>query len=70
MKHYVVTSGVAPEDYYIVAVCSDRTVAERIADRINKESYIDYGDGEGYISDKCCIEEYEDGEVLFDEAGN
>lgn len=55
-KHYVVTKG-EYSDYHIVTVCSDRSVAEKIAERINREA--------GY--ETCGIEEYEDGEVVFDE---
>ena len=67
-KHYVVTRG-EYSSYHIVAVCSDRSVAEKIAERINRESYVDLGDT-GYIREECDIEEYEDGDVLFDETLN
>lgn len=59
MKHYVVTRG-EYSDYHIVAVCADKADAEKIAERINRESYNEY--------DKCDIEEYEDGKVLFNES--
>lgn len=66
-KHHVVTRG-KYSSYRIVAVCSDRAAAEKIVERINRESYFDPGDGEpGWICEECCIEEYEDCDVLFDE---
>ena len=52
-KHYVVTRG-EYSDYRIVAVCSDRSVAEKIAERINRE--VTY--------EMCNIEEYEDGKPI------
>ena len=70
MKHYVVTRG-CYSDYRIVAVCADKSAAEKIAERINRESFVDLGDEElNYISDECGIEEYEDGEVLYKESLN
>lgn len=58
MKHYVVTRG-EYSDYHIIAVCADKANAEKIAERIDRESCNEY--------DKCDIEEYEDGKALFKE---
>lgn len=64
---YVVTKG-CYSDYHIVAVTTNRGVAEQIANKF----------GDEYSWSRTCIEEYEDGEVMlkpawivsFDRYGN
>ena len=66
-KYYVVTQG-EYSDYHIVAVTSDREIAEKIAAKFTGRSYYD----------ECRIEEYGDAEVMlkpawlvyFDKNGN
>ncbi len=64
---YVVTKG-CYSDYHIVAVTTNRGVAEQIANKFGGE----------YSWGRTCIEEYEDGEIMlrpawmvtFDRSGN
>ena len=64
-KHYVVTQG-CYSDYHIVAVTTDREIAEKIAAKFTTKY------------DECCIEEYHDAMamlrpawiVYFDISGN